>query len=150
MAHGILERLRYPNAVIEQVCRLIATHMFLYTEDWRDASVRRFIIRVGEENLSDVYSLRRADSYAINGVPLRPDFLLPLIERVDSILAQSGALSLKDLRINGSDLLSLGIPSGKRIGAILNELLETVIEDPSLNTRETLLSLSSNPPTIYP
>jgi putative nucleotidyltransferase with HDIG domain len=143
MARSILVRLRWPNALIDLVCHLVKEHMFHYTDDWSDAAVRRFIARVGEENLAMIYQLRRADAYAAAAVEPGPGFLLPLADRAEKILEEKQAFSLKDLAINGNDLIGVGIPPGKSIGIILGELLETVLDDPGQNTRETLLAIAT-------
>jgi len=142
LAKAILSRFRYPNAVIDSVCHLIEEHMFSYTESWTDAAVRRFIIRAGEENLSDLFALRRADIYGMAARKPKWDTLLPLHNRIEKVLALGRALSIKDLAVSGNDLMSLGIPTGKTIGVILKELLEAVLEDPALNTREKLLEIA--------
>ena len=142
LARGILCRFRYPNAVVEKVCHLVGEHMFHYEESWTDSAVRRFIIRAGEENLPNLYALRRADSYAQAKNDPPPLLLLPLIKRVEKILTEKNALSIKDLAVSGKDLLSAGIPAGKQMGIILNELLEAVLEDPALNTQENLLEIA--------
>ena len=142
MAHNIMARLRWPNALTDSVCHLVKEHMFHYTDDWSDAAVRRFIARVGGENLSMVYRLRRADAYAMAAVEPGPGFLLPLAGRAEKILEEKQAFSLKDLAINGRDLIDIGITPGKTIGIILGELLETVLDDPARNSRETLLEIT--------
>ena len=142
LARQIFLHFRYPNAVMDKVCHLIEEHMFNYKENWTDAAVRRFVIRTGEENLSDLFALRRADSYAMAGIAPPPDFLLPLIKRIERTLAKSRALSLKDLAVSGTELMASGIPPGKHMGIILNELLEAVLDDPSLNTRKKLLEIA--------
>jgi putative nucleotidyltransferase with HDIG domain len=142
MAHDIGVRFRYPNAVIGRVVHLIEEHMFHYEETWSDAAVRRFIIRVGEEHVQNIYALRRADAYATAGIEPEPGFLAPLVCRVDRILAQGRALSLKDLAVSGRDLMEIGVARGPRMGIILKELLEAVLDDPELNTREKLLDIA--------
>ena len=142
LAQNILQRFRYPNMVTVTVCHLIEEHMFHYDEGWTDAAVKRFIVRVGEESLADLFALRRADAYGLAGKEPPPDFLLPLQERIEEILKRNSALSLKDLAINGKDLIAAGIPPGKHMGIILSELLETVLDDPSLNTREKLFEIA--------
>jgi tRNA nucleotidyltransferase/poly(A) polymerase len=140
----ILLRLRYSNAVIGEVLHLIAEHMFHYEPVWSDAAVRRFIIRAGEAALGDLYDLRRADAYAAAGLEPAADFLIPMINRVEEVLAKSRAFSLKDLAVTGRDLMEAGIGPGKIMGIILKELLEAVVEDPELNTREKLLEIAGN------
>jgi putative nucleotidyltransferase with HDIG domain len=72
IARNILFRLRFPNALADSVCHLIKEHMFHYTDEWSDAAVRRFIVRAGEENLTKMYRLRRADAYATAGTEPPP------------------------------------------------------------------------------
>ncbi|MDR1108288.1 MAG: HD domain-containing protein [Spirochaetaceae bacterium] len=144
IALNIMARLRYPHAVIDRVVHLIREHMFFYEDAWNDAAVRRFIIRVGEDKLQDLLELRKADTYATAGTEVRGDALVPLINRIDKVLAQGRAFTLKDLAVSGKDLLEIGITPGPRMGIILGELLETVISDPDLNTREKLLQIAKN------
>jgi tRNA nucleotidyltransferase (CCA-adding enzyme) len=143
MARAILVRLRCSNALIDSVRHLIKEHMFHYTDDWSDSGVRRFIARVGWENLANIYRLRRADAYATAAVEPGPDFLLRLGDRAEKIMNEKQAFSLKDLAVNGNDLIDMGIKPGKTIGIILGELLETVLDDPSQNTRDTLLAIAN-------
>jgi tRNA nucleotidyltransferase/poly(A) polymerase len=142
LARSIMLRFRYPNAFTDHVCRLIEEHMFYYTGDWSDAAVRRFIIRAGEENLASLCKLRMADAYAADETEPDGESLLPLMERVEKILSSREALSLKDLAVSGDDLKGVGIKPGKTMGIILKELLETVIDDPEINTRERLLEIA--------
>jgi tRNA nucleotidyltransferase/poly(A) polymerase len=144
LAEGIMRRFRYPNAMIEKVRRLIAAHMFHYEDAWKDNAVRRFVIRTGEDLLPELFDLRMADTAGTAGVEPDPSMLFPFKERIESVVAKSSALSLKKLKINGKDLMAAGVKSGKYIGIILNELLETVIDDPALNTREKLLEIAGN------
>ncbi|MDR2194026.1 MAG: HD domain-containing protein [Treponema sp.] len=142
LARAIMSRLRYPNAVIDTVIHLVAEHMFHYTADWSNAAVRRFIVRVGETHLPNLYKLRRADVCAAAGEQFPPDFLMPLMDRVHAILDEKKALTLKDLAVSGADLIALGIKPGPRLGVILKELLEAVLDDPELNTKQTLLEIA--------
>jgi tRNA nucleotidyltransferase/poly(A) polymerase len=144
LSRDILTRLRYPNGVINAVCHLIGEHMFHYEETWSGAAVRRFIIRVGRENLENLYRLRRADAYGMAGIEPAADFLLSLVNRVDEALAGSRVFSLRDLAVSGRDLIAAGIPPGRQLGIILKELLETVVEDPAMNSREKLLETAVN------
>ncbi len=143
----ILTRLRYSNAVIDSVCHLIKEHMFHYTNDWGEAAVRRFIARVGESNLEDLYRLRRADIYAFAAKESSPaqmvqGSLSALIDRVNKTLSCGRAFSIKDLAVTGKDLIETGIAPGKTMGIILKELLETVLDDPEQNTKEKLLEIA--------
>jgi len=142
MTREILGRLRFPNALIARVSHLVEEHMFSYDDNWSDAAVRRFIVRAGEDSIEDLYRLRRADAYATAGEEVDPKFLLPLADRVDRIIAAGNAFSLKDLAVSGKDLISIGIQPGKTLGIILEQLMESVLDDPESNTREKLLEIA--------
>jgi tRNA nucleotidyltransferase (CCA-adding enzyme) len=144
LCHKLLRRLRYSNEVIDRVRHLVKEHMFHYTEEWSAAAVRRFIARVGESSLEDLYRLRRADAFALAGKKIEPINLAALADRVEKILAEKHAFTLKDLAISGKDLMESGIESGKTMGIILDELLETVLDDPAQNTKAKLLEIAGN------
>ncbi len=140
---GLLERLRFPNQLIQKTCHLIRHHMFNYTEEWSDAAVRRFVARVGEEHLPDLLALRRADQVGTCGDSSPSAALAAFSRRLERVLAAGRALSLRDLAVDGRDLMqALGLPSGPQVGVLLGQLLESVLEDPALNTRETLLEIA--------
>ena len=142
LCRAIMTRLRYSGAMIDDVTHLIAEHMFHYEDIWTSSAVRRFIRRVGVEHLDALYRLRLADASAIAGREVPADYLAALVSRVDAALAESAALSLKDLALTGHDLIAIGVKPGPHIGIILNELLESVLDDPELNTREKLLEIA--------
>ncbi|MBR6342063.1 MAG: HD domain-containing protein [Treponema sp.] len=150
LTHDILTRLKFPNATINDVCHLINEHMFNYTSDWTLAAVRRFIIRTGSQHIDDLIDLRLADMYGMHNKEI--DFkystavalLVELKDRIKEELEKNNALSLKDLAINGNDLIQAGFEKGKKLGLILNHLLDCVIEDPGMNTKEKLLEVASS------
>ena len=145
IAEKVLVRLRFPNETVHNVCHLVKEHMFHYESNWSDAAVRRFIVRVKAECLEDLYDLRLADMYGMYNekVDVRysasVSLLQELDERVKKELEKKTALSLKSLAVNGRDLMAAGIPAGKELGRILNELLDCVLEDPEMNEKERLL-----------
>jgi len=142
IAESVMLRLRYPSAAVKAVKHLVSTHMFFYEASWTDAAVRRFLVRVGVENLDDAFALRRADTWATAGVEPPADALLPFLDRIERILDESRAFSLKDLAVGGNDLAAIGIPKGPRMGIILGELMETVLDDPAMNEKEKLLEVA--------
>jgi tRNA nucleotidyltransferase (CCA-adding enzyme) len=143
MAEDITKRLKFPNEVIRRVTHLIRHHMFHYQDEWTDAAVRRFIARVGAENIQDLLSLRQADQIG-SGFGSRSD-LNRFVIRINRVLDSEVALGIKDLKLNGNDLLKLfPIQQGPKVGIILNFLLESVLEDPQLNERKRLIALAKN------
>jgi putative nucleotidyltransferase with HDIG domain len=142
IAETVMRRLRYSNAEIEEVAHLVRCHMFSYEESWTDAAVRRFVARVGAGELEKLFALRIADGTAIIDRPVDPRSLDPLRFRIEAILASKEALGLSDLALKGGDLASIGVPPGPAMGAMLKELLEAVMDDPSLNEKERLLEIA--------
>lgn len=141
--------LKFPNETIKNVVHLVQEHMFYYEHSWSDAAVRRFIIRVKPENIENLFALRLADIYGMHRTPLKEgspawNILLEFRKRIESVLEKKSALGIKDLAVNGRDLIQEGIPSGKAMGMILNELFETVTESPAMNEKEKLLALAKN------
>jgi poly(A) polymerase/tRNA nucleotidyltransferase (CCA-adding enzyme) len=143
LAEEVTRRLKFPNRVIQKVSHLVRHHMFNFQEEWSDAAIRRFIVRVGEEEIPDLLALRRADQI---GQCRRWEVSANLIEferRILQVLEGEKALGLKDLAVDGGDLMEhLTLEPGPRIGVILGFLLETVLEDPQLNRRELLLEIA--------
>lgn len=148
----LMTRLKFSNEMTDNVCHLIREHMFHYEPGWSDAAVRRFIIRVHTECMEDLYDLRLADMYGMYNEPVDVRYgesvslLLELQRRVEKELEKKTALSLKSLAVNGRDLMQSGIPAGKELGRILNELLDCVLEAPEMNKKEILLK---NAKAIY-
>jgi tRNA nucleotidyltransferase (CCA-adding enzyme) len=141
IAVPIVERLRFSNDDRERIVALVRFHLFHYADDWTDAAVRRWVRRVGADRLGDLYRLNRADVYA-KGRDFEPDLaaLAALEAHVARVLAAGAALSTRDLKVNGHDLMhALGVKPGRVIGELLESLLDAVTADPSLNERERLI-----------
>ncbi|HYO46280.1 MAG TPA: hypothetical protein VEY33_06275, partial [Gemmatimonadota bacterium] len=103
-------------------------------------AVRRWIRRVGEENVWDLYRLHLAD-WRGNRSRGHERPLVERFRRVRAVLQARHALRVEDLAIGGEDLIAIGLSPGPLFGEVLAAALERVVEDPSLNTREGLLGL---------
>jgi tRNA nucleotidyltransferase (CCA-adding enzyme) len=141
LADRLLERLRFAAAERAAIVHLVREHMFDYRAAWSDAAVRRWLRRVGEETVADLFDLRIADMLG-NGLKTGfPGQLEPLRRRIERVRAESHALHVRDLAVDGRDVMRvLGIGPGAAVGAALDALLEAVLEDPARNTRERLLA----------
>ncbi len=139
MVLEVLDRLRFPKETIEKVALLTREHMFVYDpETVTDAGARRLLRRVGSENIDDLFLLREADRIG-SGVPkAQPYRLRHLKFRIEKV--SHDPISVKMLKVKGEDVMTeANIPSGPKIGHILTILLEEVLDDPGLNSRETLV-----------
>ncbi|MCK5672997.1 MAG: CCA tRNA nucleotidyltransferase, partial [Spirochaetales bacterium] len=139
LAVKIMQSLRFSGSEIKRAAHLISNHMFNYTEDWTDAAVRRFISKVGIDNIDDLFKMRMADQFGMTNSKIYSEKLNSFTNRINNVLTENNAFTIKDLNISGTDLQTeCGIKKGPFIGNILKELLETVLDDPSLNNREIL------------
>jgi putative nucleotidyltransferase with HDIG domain len=137
MAKKIGERLRLPNDEVERLVTLVRWHMFVYSPEMTDGAIRRFIRNVGLKNINDMMLLRVGDRKG-GGSKATSWRLNELQQRIGEQLYEP--MSLKDLKVTGSDVMEvLDIPPSKKVGEILNQLFEEVIEDSSKNDREYLL-----------
>jgi poly(A) polymerase/tRNA nucleotidyltransferase (CCA-adding enzyme) len=134
----MLDRLHFSREFVEYVAHLVRRHMFYYDIGGvTPAGVRRFIVRVGPENIDDLLRVREADrigSGVETAVPYRLRHFLFMIEKV-----KHDPITPKMLALNGDELMSLlNITPSPRIGWILNSLLEEVLDDPKKNIKEKL------------
>jgi tRNA nucleotidyltransferase/poly(A) polymerase len=137
---AFLARLGHPSRMATRVARLVRCHMFRYEPAWSDAAVRRFMRRVGVDLVDDLIALRAADNVG-SGLPPEAGGLAELRSRVEQERMSRAPLSLRDLAVDGRDLLeALGRPPGPWVGLMLERLLESVVADPSRNRREILLN----------
>ena len=142
LAGQVMLRLRAPRAEMTRVGRLVLHHMFTYSPDWTDAAVRRFVRRVGAGLLPDLFALRAADD-AASGVRDPAVGGWEELRRRTTAAIASDPLEASHLAVSGDDLVAeLGIDPGPLIGRLLAALLEEVLEDPTLNSRDRLLALA--------
>ncbi len=141
IAERVLDRLRFPRDFTRKVVHLVKHHMFHITDEWSNAAVRRFVSRVGAENLEDLFALREADAISRGDLEIEKD-IERTKERVNSVLESLAAFRREDLAVDGLDVMRiLGIQSGPKVGQVLKRLLEEVIEHPEWNERERLVMI---------
>ncbi len=138
-----LTTLRFSNTEIEYITNLIRLHMFSFTNDISKKAIRRFLIKLKDNNITyqDWMRLRIADR---TGNMKKEKYSAQKIKeyfvKVEEVLTETDFVSkLSLLKIDGKDVMEITErePS-KEIGIILNRLLDMVIEDPKLNTKEIL------------
>ncbi len=139
MAREIMHRLKFDNDTLKKVTRLVEVHD--YRMPATPKNVRRAMNEIGEDLFPYYIQVRRADALAQSDYKRQEK--LETIGQIEAIYKETLALghcvSLKDLAVTGSDLIAAGMTPGKEIGETLRRLLDLVIEEPELNTKEELL-----------
>lgn len=137
IASKIATRLKLSKKEIQRIFILVRYHMFHYQEHHSDASIRRFIRRVGFENIDDILDLREGDRLG-SGAKKTSWRLEEMKQRIIEQLNQP--MGLDDLVVNGHDLMrELSIKPSPILGEILDKLLEKVLENPQLNEKDKLI-----------
>ncbi len=148
MADAIGRRLKLANEERETIVNLVGNHMFWYTPEWSDGTVRRFISRVGVEHLEGLFALRAGDVRARGRDEAPGTEIDALRARAAAEVAKASALKITDLAVGGADVMEvLACRPGPIIGDVLRALLERVLDDDTLNSREQLRALI---PTVVP
>lgn len=138
VARDVARRLRMSKDDVQRVFTLVRWHMFYYQPTMTDAAIRRFMRRVGPENMEDIMALREADRLG-SGSKRTSWRLEEMKQRIHDQMHQP--MKVSDLAISGHDVMTtLNIPAGPQVGQILNELFEEVLDDPDKNNREYLLN----------
>lgn len=139
MAAGILRRLKFDNDTITKVQKYIRYHD--YKPEPNARAVRRAVNKIGAEYFEQVMALWRADTLAQSSYERQRKLAhIDAVEQLyTEIMESNQCISLKTLEITGNDLIALGVPKGKQIGVLLNQLLEEVLQEPGHNTHEYLM-----------
>jgi tRNA nucleotidyltransferase (CCA-adding enzyme) len=140
----VMKRLKFSNEDTARVLNMVSNHMFHYTEEWTDGAVRRFMRKVGVENLDDLVVLRIADRVGNGMRGGLPQPIRTLMKRIEKVIEDENAITVRDLDIDGHVIMEeFKVQPGPIIGAILNELLELVLDNPEMNTRAALVEKAS-------
>lgn len=144
MARTILRRLKLDNDTIDQVCRLVRNHDYGLSGDGPGMkSFRRFVAQLGAEHFADFLEIRKGDMAGQSAYHLeqRRQVIAHMEAMYAEIIEQKQCLKLSELAIGGKDLIAIGVKPGPDMGRILKALLDRVLEEPELNTREQLLAI---------
>ena len=142
-ASTILHRLHFDNETIHTVTTLIGVHCDPLTPS--EKQIKKFLRKIGAPMVQLLIEHHRGDNIA--QTPEVAAERLPVWDEVEMmvnrILAEEQCFSLKDLAVNGSDLVAMGIEKGPQIGVLLNQLLDDVISGNLPNEKTALLQAIS-------
>ena len=138
MAGKVLRRLSFDNDTISVVKRLIKYHDYRIVPAKR--AVRRAVSKIGKDIMEMLFLVQYADILAQNPETFDEKLanLGSVIVKYREIIEEDAPLCIKDLDINGNDLIKAGIKPGPEIGRILERLLDIVLEEPGKNKKDIL------------
>ncbi|HVN69973.1 MAG TPA: HD domain-containing protein [Candidatus Binatia bacterium] len=149
MTRDSLERFRFASDTVRTAEHLVRQHMYVADPALSDAALRRFIRRVGPENIERLFALRAAD-IAGSGLPKRDGSNEAFQARVHAELAKKPAFSIRELAVDGEDVIAAlvrrgeapaGFNGDERVGRALAWLFEQVTDEPQRNERTLLLNI---------
>lgn len=138
IARTVMRRLKFDNETIKKVTRLVCYHD--YRIEATPANVRRAMNRIGVDLFPYYLAVRMADVKAQSPYKRREkvENIIAMREMYQEILIKEECVTLRDLAVTGKDLMAIGMKPGRELGAMLNELLEWVLEDPECNKKDLL------------
>lgn len=149
-AKEIMRRLKFDNETTDMVVRLVAAHeqYISITDSFEDnlVAMRYMMYRLGPDMMELLWELQRADVNAQNPVFLQHKLsVLKETKRLhQEVINRKECVSLKQLAVNGKDLIEIGAVPGKQIGELLEKLLEEVLKYPEKNTKDILIELAKS------
>lgn len=140
MAEKILKRLSFDNNTVSVVKRLVKYHDYRIVP--AKHAIRRAASKIGRDIMEMLFLVQFADILAQNPDTFEEKLLslYSVIDKYREIIEEETPLCIKDLDINGNDLINAGIKPGPGIGRILEGLLDLVLEEPGQNKKDILLS----------
>ena len=150
LADEMLRALKFDNKTRERVVLLVERHDVQIPP--KGQVIRRWLNRLGPEAFSQLLEVKRADNMgqAPEKVRNRLAELDVINSKAEQILAEGQCFTLKDLTVNGRDVIAAGIEPGPKVGQVLSELLEQVLSRNVPNERSALLKLLSCKSTKSP
>nr|WP_302649905.1 HD domain-containing protein [uncultured Agathobaculum sp.] len=139
IAEQIVQRLRFSGAESARILLLVEQHDRPLGEN--DKLVRRRLSQIGEARFRDLLAIKKGDAVGQGTHPEDVAWLYGMEQCLDRVLAADACFSLRQLAVNGNDMLALGL-SGPAVGAMLHDLLRAVIDEQADNTRGALLTLA--------
>lgn len=143
IARRVLRRMKLDNDTIQRVERLVEWHDFGLDGTVTKKTLRRALNQMGPDLFDDYAKLRRADMLGQSDYmqEKKQQDYRHLLEMYREIREAQECLLIKDLKLDGKDLIAMGVQPGPDMGKILNDLLQQVLEEPQLNTKEKLKEL---------
>ena len=147
-AKAVMRRLKFDNETTDMVVRLVSAYdEYIDLSGSREenlAAMRHMMHRLGPDMMELLWELQRAQ--IVSGNPESVEQRLAVLAETralqQEVVTRGDCVSLKQLAVNGKDIIGQGATPGKQLGEILEQLLQKVLDAPELNEKEILLSLA--------
>ena len=147
-AKAVMRRLKFDNETTDMVVRLVTAHDEYIdlsgSKEENRAAMRHMMHRLGPDMMALLWELQRAQ--ILSGNPEIMEQRLAILEETKflhrEVTERGDCVSLKQLEVNGKDIIGIGATPGRQLGEILEQLLQQVLDAPELNEKEMLLSLA--------
>ena len=148
LADTVTKRLRYDNKTRDEILTLVLYHDSVIEPTYN--VVRRWLNKIGETNFRKLLLVRMADieAHSKGTQASRIERCLALHDILDNVIEQEQCFSMKDLAINGKDIMSLGVPEGKLVGDTLRHILDMVINGELSNELEPQMQIAQQYLTV--
>ena len=138
ISYSVLKGLRLPTKLCQTVCTLIKYHDERISPD--SVRIKRLMSKMGADMFFDLLKLQKADILSQNPkFYSRLESLNEVYRQANEIVKTGTALNVKDLKINGNDIVALGVRPGRQVGEILNALLDGVVSNKLYNDKDMLI-----------
>ena len=141
--NSILKRFKYDNNTINKILILIKYKDFKLSNR---VSIKKLLNKIGEDLVRDIIKIKYVDNLD-NGY--RDENLILVEYTLNDIIEKKECFNLKSLKVNGQNLIDIGYKKGKELGETLNYLLDSVIENPKLNNKDSLLKIAKERISYY-
>ena len=146
MTYKILKDLKFSNEVVAYTTQLVSYHEFDFDSNVHPkVAVKELLNKIGEVQLRRLIALQKCDLH--EQILLLTDnrricFVQMAEACLDEVVKNDECYSLKQLAVNGDDLIEIGVPQGKEVGVLLNKLLDMIVNGNVKNDRLTLLNIA--------
>lgn len=139
IARDVVRRLRFDNQTADEIVDLVLYHDSDIYPGVR--TVKRWLNRIGKDMLNKLMYVRMADIYAHSekNRDERRDECLGVRLIAKKIVEEQQCFTIKDLAVNGNDILALGVETGPIVGRVLKHLLDLVLDGEARNERDILI-----------
>ena len=141
LSRKILRRLKFDNATIDFTALMVKHHD---DRPEKPVAIRRMFSEIGIEHVPMMLEIKRAD--LLGQSTYQRESKMALVDNLEAhykeCIENHYCLQKKDMSVNGSDLIKMGMKQGKDMGLVIDQLFDAVIEEPQLNEREKLLELA--------